>query len=653
MYHAVCVCITAFLFLLTLANVLAQPSQPIEGTNFKVAEFFDPPNERQMKHLIEGSRARHQGTQTVLNDSKVQTFRTNGAVELIIEAPESFYDETRKTISSSGPVHFRTADGRFSLQGVGFLWLQTNSTLYISNQVQTVVLSEQSASESAAMNSSTNNTKGATIYSDRFEYAKDSGIGIYRGNVHAVGTNVNFRAKGEIMEVFVPERERQLQTITMSQKVILDYGTENENIEATGDKAVYIEATGLATITGNPAWHDDNQRQGRGDTLVIDQTNKLFQAMSNAWVKMPRQSSGAPGLLSSATNSSAGTNQFVEVFSDHYEFRTNSADFGDHVLVVDTADGQTNGTLTSATLLVTLVGTNELQSMVAEKNVVFQSGDKQFTGEKAVYTTTNNILTLTGNPGWRDGTREGRGELLLANLQRGEMRVFTNAFMRVPANELGPSAAMAERTGAASAPHRNPAKMVNSPSAEGNFTPLPDVSVQAPRTNVLSTPRPSAPEFADIFSESYTIITNNGHLTAHFDGGVRIVHPRLNWVCQTMDVDSPNPGRSKDVTMIAEQAVEFGLKSGTNSDNEPDIHGTCNRAVYTYATMPTGTNDTMTLTGNPILETTNGVVKNDILILDCANNKLMAPGPYKIYGTATASPIPTNSLRLPSSHKTK
>src|SRR5690348_5476158 len=103
-----------FLFTLRTTPVSAQSAQPIEGANLKVAEFFDSPNERQVKSLLEGSRWRHQGAQTLVNEAKVETFRTNGLVELIIEAPECFYDETRKAINSPGPVHFRTGDGKFS-----------------------------------------------------------------------------------------------------------------------------------------------------------------------------------------------------------------------------------------------------------------------------------------------------------------------------------------------------------------------------------------------------------------------------------------------------------------------------------------------------------------------------------------------------------
>jgi hypothetical protein len=118
-----------------------------------------------------------------------------------------------------------------------------------------------------------------------------------------------------------------------------------------------------------------------------------------------------------------------------------------------------------------------------------------------------------------------------------------------------------------------------------------------------------------------------------------------------MNVDFPNPN-SKDVTMTAHEAVEFNLMSVADEDQLPGVHGTCNHAVYKYAVTPgVTTNDTMTLTENPILETTNGIITNKILILDCANNKLTAPGKYKIYGTNAA--IPTNAFHLPTGKKKK
>jgi len=663
-------------FLLVAAGLIflsfaVRAQAPVEGTNFKVAgEFFDPPYERQMKSLIEGARWRHQGAQTEVYNVKVQRFRTNGTVEIIIEAPECFYDEHRKAIDSAGPVQFRTADGRFFLSGVGFLWLQTNSILYISNQVKTVVLPEfiETGLAIAPTNTPAQAAKGVTVFSDRFQYARDSGIGIYSGNVHAVGTNVNLNGRSDVMEVLVPVGEHQLQTITMNQKVALDY----ESVEATGDEAVYTAATGLAKITGSPAWHDTNQKQGRGDELVIDRTNRIFRANGHAWVKMPSQSMGANALLSSATNSAPATNQFVEIFSDYYEFRTNSAgdsaQFGDHVRMVNTANGQTNGTLTSATMLVTLLGTNELQSMVAEKDVVIENDDNKFTGQKAVYTATNGILELTGDPTWHAGDRDGKGEVILVDLSQNKMEVLTNAYMRLPSSQLGPPTAMTQASGDSSSPRQISTKsgdagkvqavpaLSTKEKVEGNFSPLPLLPEEQPKAkpSPKRDTQPSTPQFAEIFSERYGISTNAVASTARFEGGVRIIHPRLNWVCRTMNVDSPNT-TNKDVTMTADQAVEFTLE-----ENGQNVHGTCNRAVYNYRIIPgrtndmivLHTNDMMTLTGNPIVETTNGIITNKVIMLDCANNKLIAPGKFRIYGT-NSTPIPTNAFQFSSPSKKK
>jgi lipopolysaccharide export system protein LptA len=78
--------------------------------------------------------------------------------------------------------------------------------------------------------------------------------------------------------------------------------------------------------------------------------------------------------------------------------------------------------------------------MVAERQVLVAQEDKQFTAEKAEYTGANNLLELTGNPAWRLGVREGKGDWMRVNLAREEMLVRGNALMKLPAAELGQSA---------------------------------------------------------------------------------------------------------------------------------------------------------------------------------------------------------------------
>ena len=84
---------------------------------------------------------------------------------------------------------------------------------------------------------------------------------------------------------------------------------------------------------------------------------------------------------------------------------------------------------------------------------------------------------------------------------------------------------------------------------------------------------------------------------------------------------------------MAEHSVDFDLIS---TDGQK-VHGTCQKAVYNYAVMDGRTNDTVELTGNPVLQMTNGTIQNPILILDRTQNKLMAPGRYHVKGTLGAA----------------
>ena len=94
--------------------------------------------------------------------------------------------------------------------------------------------------------------------------------------------------------------------------------------------------------------------------------------------------------------------------------------------------------MTCSLMTLTLAGTNELQKMVAEHQVVIRQEDKQFTAERAEYTGTNGVLDLTGNPAWKAGLREGKGDLVRVNLAHEEMLVSGNAVMKLPSAEAGP-----------------------------------------------------------------------------------------------------------------------------------------------------------------------------------------------------------------------
>jgi len=260
-------------------------------------------------------------------------------------------------------------------------------------------------------------------------------------------------------------------------------------------------------------------------------------------------------------------------------------------------------------MTLTLAGTNELQTMIAEHQVIIGQEDKEFRAERAEYTGTNSLLELTGDPHWQAGPREGNGDRIRVNLAHDEMLVRGNAFMKLPATELG-----------------QPAFGSPGPPRPGK-------------------PQGATNQFAEITSEEYFLTADSGLF--HHD--VRIKHPQMNWASDEITLLMlPELGKTGRM-IIGEPAVAFDLKD----DQGRNFHGTGDKAVYTHRTTATQTNDTIELTGKPaVLEATNIVGRNNFMTLDLASHTLTAPGKYRLWGTAPAAATTTTTLE-PSRTKRK
>jgi lipopolysaccharide export system protein LptA len=236
--------------------------------------------------------------------------------------------------------------------------------------------------------------------------------------------------------------------------------------------------------------------------------------------------------------------------------------------------------------------------MIARTNVVIRHETNQLTGAVATYTGATRVLELTGEPTWQSGARQGKGQKIDITPYDQKMLVRGDAWARVPAKELG------------------------------SATSFTTNRVAKPKTSSNS----GTEEFADIYSDEYTIKTNQ----ARFLHNVRIVHPEMNWRCDRMTVDSLSP-TGKNLTLLAEGAVNFAMSSASKQP----VHGTCERAEYTFDDTLKPLVDRMEMTGHPVLETTNAVLTNSIIIFDNTTRKVYLPGEYAMSGTA--NPFGTNS----------
>ncbi len=579
---------------------------------FKIAEPYGPPHETQIKSVLEGGMALPLTGGMILfsNGVILRHFSETNTLQMVVRASQCLYDSTNHLFGSAGPIQMQTADGRFTIEGEGFYVQQTNSSLVISNKVHTTILGEllQAQPTKQSENPAKPNTDPLTIWSGRFNYDGVSHKGVWRDNVSLTGTNLALRSA--VLTAEVPISGQQVRSLLAETNVILDYA----GLHATGSRLTYAPDNGLVRMSDQATWQSD-QREGYGDELVVDRTNRIFQVNGHAWLKLPGQALGETGFLSSSnspSNKSANPPKgSVEIFCDSYEIRTNWATFRDKVRLEERLDNQVRSRMACNLMTVTFTGTNEFQTMIAEKDVTIEQLEnkkyKKLTGGRAIYTHTNSILEMTQNPTWQDELHKGQGDLLRLNTQLNEMLVRGNASLRSPANELAGQF---------------------SPTTAGGTTNRPV--------------RTGTNEFADVFCQEYTLRPDR----SLFLGGVYLTHPEMNLSCEKLAVRTPGAGATN---LVAEQNVVFDLMT-----EKGKVHGTGDNAIYSFGVFNTVTNgilpiNELRLTGSPaILSSTNGTfpkVWNQLIIWDRANDNLTLPGDYKIQGDAR--PMDTNIFVLP------
>jgi len=554
-------------------------------SNFKVVPgYFDPPHETQMKSQLVGAEAQPQaGGKVVVKEARLLTFKETGEREMQIEAPECIYDQGLRTVSSPGPLRVQTADGKFRIEGVGFRWQQTNTSLLISNRVHTWVhpdvLKERSASLAPA-NMPTMD-EGIEITSDTFEFTQ-SRLGTYRGNMNVKGPKLAI--SGDRLEIEVPLAERQLQTVTAKENVVIDYA----DLHGKGGKAVYSTTTGLMELTEDPTWRA-GEREGGGDHITMDATNRVFRVDGKAHMKLPSGALGTSGLLGAVeTNALAASPSSLEVSCGNYEIRTNQAVFSDAVRAINRAGEEDRGKLSCGMLYLAFMGTNNLQSMTAEKDVSIEQADRGFKASKAVFTASTAELELTGDPSWYAGDRSGKGDVIRVNRQRDEMLVLQNAYLRLPAQQLGQA-----------------------------FSRKTDADKPASPSELAG--------FAEVFSQEYILTLTNASFS-----GVRIEHPQVRWASETMQIDFP-PGGGRADRLLAQNDVTFQF----SDEGGQTVRGTGDKAVYRSFLLDGKTNETLYLTGRPArLQTTNTMGENSIFVVDLLTGKVGVPGRYRLKGDA-------------------
>jgi hypothetical protein len=125
---------------LTVMSDRAQQIPNGHATDFTSNTYFEPPNDQKVKMKFTGTEAAPlPGGLLDVKQLRIETFSVDGKLEMIVQAPQCNYAVMGGVANSPGHIEMQTGDGKFHIEGDGFLWRQNESLLIISNNVHTVI----------------------------------------------------------------------------------------------------------------------------------------------------------------------------------------------------------------------------------------------------------------------------------------------------------------------------------------------------------------------------------------------------------------------------------------------------------------------------------------------------------------------------------
>jgi lipopolysaccharide export system protein LptA len=112
---------------------------------------------------------------------------------------------------------------------------------------------------------------------------------------------------------------------------------------------------------------------------------------------------------------------------------------------------------------------------------------------------------------------------------------------------------------------------------------------------------------------------------AIYRGHVQVVNPDLKLTCERLLVDLPTAG-----THLNNVVVETNVVIDFSDGKGQTYHVTSAKAVYAYAVNSGVTNETVTFTGSPKVETATSTIESEPMIWDRARNRFSFIAPKMI-----------------------
>jgi lipopolysaccharide export system protein LptA len=587
-----------------------------------------------------------------LTGTRLEMYDEAGGTNLVLMAPRCFFDPRTRTVSSPDTLQVSSGAGGFAIEGQGFGYVPGSSAptnqvagiLTISNQVHATVRkdfvntpTDRLGADAAGARPSQAPDEVVHIYSRWLALRPE--VAVFRDDVRVDDSDGTLAC--EVLTARFTERDWRMQSLAAEENVRMESG----EIRAEAGRAAYDTATDLLELSGSPLWRMGG-RAGHADQVVVDRRRRHLKATGDVAVTLPAEALAADGAWLPQERSERGGVQPelkpIQVLADEGEFQPEAA--GTNVTLGvfrgNVRVRNERGQLACERLTVATLGRDyQVQTMIAEQNIIIEQGKSRVTCTRAEYAAQAGAVELTGRPTWRIGEREGESDRLWLDLRNKTYRAIGQVKMRLPAGALGSSAWLLP--------------VAATRKAESAATEA--AAIDPPQKPVELT--------CDEF-EFRSATAADPHDRAVYQGNVQVTdREKMHLTCATLAANMA-PGSNQVQTVLAERKVVVRIFSPTGereargdaaafaaatstveltatnqveivvNDARGSTRATGKRAVYD------GTRDTFELDGRPVVVAPQGVLNGDRVQVDQARTTLAAYGPW-------ALKVPLKTLGIP------
>jgi lipopolysaccharide export system protein LptA len=393
----------AFVLILAAGYCVTASAQVPQGTRLRQHPSWSSYRETARGKLLDfvitgGSASDLDARNMLVNEFELKSFRNGDPqqVQIIAQAPECVLDVSQNVAASDkGPLQVFTPTTNLFVQGVGFLFTQTNHFLIVSNQVETRVAKSLLRSSILAAPRTNGAEAGqmVKIFAEHGWFDLDSNVVEYAGNVHMIDPQLDMTS--DLLTIHLTTNGA-VESILARRNVVL---TTPNNGRATG-AAGYYEVTNGAEIlrlTTEAVWRNGDE-EAKANEFTYDSSLHLLTAIGHVRVQWPNAETNPPAGAGSPTGLLAGAGGFRKLYAD---FAT---------LQFPPSNGP-------------------VQRMFARGNVIIvnQADQSSAMADEALYEKATDRVDLTGEPVWWNDDMEVKARRLSAELGGKTYHAYTSA----------------------------------------------------------------------------------------------------------------------------------------------------------------------------------------------------------------------------------